>query len=137
MAKKILEETLSAQTRWDIATLINRVYPYPLDPTTLFSSKASAEDYAKNSGNAYVGQVISVIEGDKVSLFQIKDESGTLQEFAIDNPQNSINDRLAIIEEKLNSIQDSFSELSILTETDSILSIRETVNTITKIFKPN
>lgn len=135
MAKIIQEEDLSSQSRWDIATLINRVYPYPLDPTTLFTSLSSAEEYSKNSGNAYVGQVISVIEGEKVSLFQIKDESGSLQEFVIDNPQNSINDRLSNIEEKLNYIQSSLSGLTELSETSSIKDIRKNVNEIAKILK--
>ena len=137
MATQITNEMLSAQSRWDIATLINRVYPYPLDPTTLFLSRSSAEDYAINSGNAYVGQVISVVENNKVSLFQIKDKDGTLQEFVINDPQNSIDDRLSKIEEKLNSIETTFSELSVLTDTSTIKDIRENINAIAGIFNPN
>lgn len=135
MATQITNEMLSSQSRWDIATLINRVYPYPLDPTTLFLSLSSAKDYAENSGNAYVGQVISVVEGENVSLFQIKDEKGTLQEFKIkDNFESDISNRLAIIEQKLNSIEKNFSELNELSDTSSIKDIRENFNKIAGIF---
>lgn len=135
MATEITDEMLSAQSRWDIATLINRIYPYPLDPTTLFLSLSSAEDYATNSGNAYVGQVISVVESDKVSIYQIKDKKGNLQEFKIkDTSESDISNRLNAIEQTLNSIKSTFSGLSVLSEDSSISAIKENVNKIAEIF---
>ena len=135
MATEITNEMLSAQSRWDIATLINRIYPYPLDPTTLFLSLSSAQYYATNSGNAYVGQVISVIENDKVSIYQIKNKEGDLQEFKIkDTSESNISNRLDAIEQTLNSIETTFSGLSVLTENSSISAIKENVNKIAGIF---
>jgi hypothetical protein len=135
MATEITNEMLSAQSRWDIATLINRIYPYPLDPTTLFLSLSSAEEYAKNSGNAYVGQVISVVENDKVSIYQIKNTDGDLQEFKIkDTSESDISTRLSVIEQTLTSIKTTFLELSVLTENSSISAVKENVNKIAGIF---
>jgi hypothetical protein len=104
-----------------------------LDPTTLFLSLSSAEEYAKNSGNAYVGQVISVVENDKVSLFQIKDKDGTLQEFVINDPQNSIDDRLSKIEQYLKNMQDIFKKLEKLEDNSSFAELKTLVNNIIEI----
>lgn len=132
MAEKILEETLSAQTRWDIATLINRVYPYPLDPTTLFTSLSSAEEYSKNSGNAYVGQVISVVENEKVSIYQIKNTNGDLQEFALEDKTDT---RLKRIEHALGLCLKNISELNDLTINSKPSDLRENINKICSSIK--
>lgn len=127
MAKIIQENDLSSQSRWDIATLINRVYPYPLDPTTLFSSLSSAEEYSKNSGNAYVGQVISVVdeENDTVSIYQIKNIDGDLQEFALEDKTDA---RLKRIETALGLCLSSISELNTLTVNSKPSDLRENIN---------
>lgn len=127
MAKIIQEHDLSAQSRWDIATLINRVYPYPLDPTTLFTSLSSASNYSKNSGNAYVGQVISVVEDDKVSIYQIKNTDGDLQEFALEDETDN---RLKRIETALGLCLSGISELEDLTTNSKPIDMRYNINKI-------
>lgn len=50
----------------------------PLDTTSVHYSLAAAQAYAATDV-AYVGQVLTIIENDTVSLYQIMDASGTLK----------------------------------------------------------
>ncbi len=63
---------------------IARQYPAPLDKHSLFYSLADAEDYAKNSPLAYVGQLISVVNetDNTVDIYKIMsggDLDGTIK----------------------------------------------------------
>lgn len=50
----------------------------PLDTTSVHYSLAAAQAYAATDV-AYVGQVLTIIENNIVSLYQIMDTSGTLK----------------------------------------------------------
>lgn len=56
---------------WDMPVWMNRLNPIPLDKTTLFSSLSEAETYATNRNLAYIGQVITVVEGENVTVYKI------------------------------------------------------------------
>lgn len=63
----------------DWAMSFQRTGTFPLDRSSMFSSKADAENYAKGDGSdsralggaAYIGQVISVFENDVVTVYKI------------------------------------------------------------------
>lgn len=56
--------------------------PNPLDNSSVWASKAAAEEYAKTDPTAYVGQILSVVVKNgntfNVSIYVIQDETGTL-----------------------------------------------------------
>lgn len=52
----------------------------PLDFYSLFNSLKNAEDYAKDSPVAYVGQIITVVEGGIVKNYSIVNINGDLEE---------------------------------------------------------
>lgn len=58
---------------WDLPVYLNRLNPVPLDKTTIFSSLAEAENYAKDETQmAYAGQVIAVVDVTKDSVITYK-----------------------------------------------------------------
>lgn len=57
---------------------LNRMEARPLDASSFFATLAAARTYASSSANAYVGQILTVVEGSSVSLYIITDAAGTL-----------------------------------------------------------
>ena len=55
-----------------------RLYNAPHDPTSVWSSKAAAEEYADNYPTAYAGQMLTYQEGDEQILAVIQPD-GTLK----------------------------------------------------------
>ena len=55
---------------------------FPLDAHSIFYSVESAKEYASTNPLAYVGQVISVVDNGVCELYIIKDEDGTIENFA-------------------------------------------------------
>lgn len=65
----------------DYQLSLNRQKAFPLDKSSIWYSLEEAQDYAANEPNAYVGQVIAVVDGDGSARgYLIKDTVGTLQE---------------------------------------------------------
>lgn len=69
--------------------------PNPLDNSSVWSSLAAAQNYAKTDPVAYVGQILTVVETvvvdeetgattTKVTAYSIQDEAGTLKEIGTD-----------------------------------------------------
>ena len=56
---------------WDLPVFLNRLNPIPLDKTSLFYTLAAAESYAQNVNLAYIGQVITVVQGESVIVYKI------------------------------------------------------------------
>ena len=56
---------------WDLPVWLNRLNPIPTDKTTIWYSKSEAEAYAQNVNLAYIGQTLSVIEGENVVVYKI------------------------------------------------------------------
>lgn len=61
---------------------IKRGNPIPLDTTAVWYAKADLEDYAKTGATAYVGQILTLIEGGQCEAYMISNEAGTLVKLA-------------------------------------------------------
>lgn len=61
---------------------IKRGNPIPLDTTAVWYSKATLDEYAASGATAYVGQVVTLIEGGKCEAYIISNEAGTLIKLA-------------------------------------------------------
>lgn len=97
----------------DIATQFYRNNAIPLDSTEIFDSLKSAIDYAENNGTAYVGQIITVVESNSISAFQITSEKKLdliLTETNIRSKFSEISTNFGIIE---NLITDLSNETSV------------------------
>ena len=61
---------------------IKRGNPAPVDTTAVWYSKTELEEYAASGATAYVGQVVTLIEGGKCEAYMISNEAGTLVKLA-------------------------------------------------------
>lgn len=64
--------------KWDLPVYLNRQNPIPLDGTSIYSSYAEAEAYARENAKAYPGQIISVVTRSEVKVYKIN--NGQLEE---------------------------------------------------------
>lgn len=62
--------------KWDAGIVFNRTNPLPLDKFSVFSSLSKAKSYAELSGNAYPGQVITVVDDETSAVSVYKVEVG-------------------------------------------------------------
>ena len=77
-----IENVLGQTSKLDWAMPFQRTGAFPLDRSALFSSLVDAQAYAKGDGSderslggaSYVGQIISVLEGETVSAYLISKE---------------------------------------------------------------
>lgn len=74
---------------WDLPVWLNRLNPIPLDKTSLFYTLAAAEAYAMNVDLAYVGQVITVVQGESVIVYKINADRTLTSLATSDNIQAS------------------------------------------------
>ena len=58
---------------WDVAVSIQRGNPLPLDSTSVMSSYEELQEYASSS-LAYPGQIVSVVEEDRVLFYGLDHE---------------------------------------------------------------
>ena len=58
---------------------MSRQGAFPLDKNSVFASMNDANTYAQSNPTAYVGQVIAVVENGTSTIYQIKNEAGTLE----------------------------------------------------------
>lgn len=86
MTRDELFNGIEQSAQWNVGVVISRKAPLPLDMTSVFRTKAEADQYAATNVVAYIGQVVSVIEeapeGEdvgSVKLYYI-DQNMTLQE---------------------------------------------------------
>lgn len=85
MAKVLTNDDLLALKKFDLPKGYQRTGQFPLDPSSIFASKADAELYAAGGvdarglgGTSYAGQIVSVVENGGVAIYII-DTAGTLQ----------------------------------------------------------
>lgn len=62
--------------KWDAGIVFNRTNPLPLDKFSVFPSFSAAKSYAELSGNAYPGQVITVVDDETSAVSTYKVEVG-------------------------------------------------------------
>lgn len=79
MAKILTEEMLKALKKFDLPKGYQRTGEFPLDPSSVFASKADADLYAAGgadsrglSGTRYAGQLIAVVENGATTLYTIE-----------------------------------------------------------------
>lgn len=79
MAKILTEEVLKALKKFDLPKGYQRTGEFPLDPSSVFASKADADLYASGgadsrglSGTRYAGQLIAVVENGVSSLYTVE-----------------------------------------------------------------
>ena len=66
---------MAGNIKYDIAKGFQRTNSFPLDNTSVFSSFADAEEYAKGGGKfgktSYLGQVLAVVENNEIRIYKI------------------------------------------------------------------
>lgn len=79
MAKILTEDVLKALKKFDLPKGYQRTGEFPLDPSSVFSSKADADLYAAGgadsrglSGTRYAGQLIAVVEAGVTTLYTVE-----------------------------------------------------------------
>ena len=55
-----------------------RMGPFPLDSTSVFTSLALLQDYATNNGSAYAGQICTVDDGSLVTVYKINSDKSVV-----------------------------------------------------------
>jgi hypothetical protein len=119
MASSDYLSSLSSTNLFDLPISIGRQNPVPLDASSIFPSFESAEIYAKDNTVSYVGQIITVIENNKITNYQIINENGDLSELV----------NASEIENKINTLSESISNINI----DSINNIDDIKNILSSI----
>ena len=81
MTREELFDKLKAGARWDVGVSINRSNSLPLDANSIFESYEIASTYASKNkeaitalgllDNAYIGQILTVVENDAVKIYVI------------------------------------------------------------------
>lgn len=81
MAKILTEEILKALKKFDLPKGYQRTGEFPLDPSSVFASKADADLYAAGgadsrglSGTRYAGQLIAVVENGVTTLYTVESD---------------------------------------------------------------
>ena len=82
MAKILTEEILKALKKFDLPKGYQRTGEFPLDPSSVFASKADADLYAAGgadsrglSGTRYAGQLIAVVENGATTLYTVESDN--------------------------------------------------------------
>ena len=82
MAKILTEEMLKALKKFDLPKGYQRTGEFPLDPSSVFASKADAVLYAAGgadsrglSGTRYAGQLIAVVENGATTLYTVESDN--------------------------------------------------------------
>lgn len=105
-----------------LASTFTRTNGQPIDDSILFSSLTEAQNYAKTA-RAYVGQIISVVENNVVTIYVISDVSGTLSNLADDSITRTYVDN-EIKKLDVNTISfDPFEGMASIKETDGKISV--------------
>lgn len=76
MANKYIE---NLESKLDLNNTFQRVFPQPIDRSSIFGSLEDAQNYAKGDGTderklggtSYVGQIITVYENNEIDVYKI------------------------------------------------------------------
>lgn len=83
---------------------IKRGNPIPLDTTAVWYAKADLEDYAKTGATAYVGQILTLIEGGQCEAYMISNEAGTLVKLAQTTASGDLAHDVAALQTQVNDL---------------------------------
>ena len=73
-----VNNTTKTYAKMEFPLAMQRQDAFALDPTCVWPSLAEAQNYAKSTPTAYIGQVLSVVTGGKAISYTIADAAGTL-----------------------------------------------------------
>ena len=73
-----VNNTTKTCAKMEFPLAMQRQDAFALDPTSVWPSLAAAQEYAKSTPTAYIGQVLSVVTGGKAISYTIADAAGTL-----------------------------------------------------------
>ena len=73
-----VNNTTKIYSKMEFPLAMQRQDAFALDPTSVWPSLAAAQEYAKSTPTAYIGQVLSVVTGGKAISYTIADAAGTL-----------------------------------------------------------
>lgn len=135
-----IENVLEQTSKLDWAMPFQRTGAFPLDRSTLFSSLADAQAYAKGDGSderslggaAYVGQVISVFEGGVATAYLIANK-GVLTKLAATTSTGDLAADIVALQGALASLTDdvkanktALENVYTKSETDTAISVAVT-----------
>lgn len=73
-----VNNTTKPFAKMEFPLAMQRQDAFALDPTSVWPSLDAAQEYAKSTPTAYIGQVLSVVTGGKAISYTIADAAGTL-----------------------------------------------------------
>ena len=83
---------------------IKRGNPAPVDTTAVWYSLTELNEYAKTGATAYVGQVLTLVEGGKCEAYMISNEAGTLIKLASTTASGDLASDVATLQTKVEDL---------------------------------
>lgn len=83
---------------------IKRGNPAPVDTTAVWYSLTELNEYAKTGATAYVGQVLTLVEGGKCEAYMISNEAGTLIKLASTTASGDLASDVAALQTKVEGL---------------------------------
>ena len=83
---------------------IKRGNPAPVDTTAVWYSLTELNEYAKTGATAYVGQVLTLVEGGKCEAYMISNEAGTLIKLASTTASGDLASDVATLQTKVEGL---------------------------------
>ena len=83
---------------------ITRGNPIALDTTAVWYAKADLESYAATGATAYVGQILTLVEGGKCEAYMISNEAGTLIKLASTTASGDLASDVATLQSQVSDL---------------------------------
>lgn len=83
---------------------IKRGNPAPVDTTAVWYVKADLESYAATGATAYVGQILTLVEGGKCEAYMISNEAGTLIKLASTTASSDLASDVATLQSQVSDL---------------------------------
>lgn len=91
---------------------IKRGNPAPVDTTAVWYAKADLESYAATGATAYVGQILTLVEGGKCEAYMISNEAGTLIKLASTTASGDLASDVATLQSQVSNLISKSEEVA-------------------------
>lgn len=91
---------------------IKRGNPAPVDTTAVWYAKADLESYAATGATAYVGQILTLVEGGKCEAYMISNEAGTLIKLASTTASGDLASDVATLQSQISGLTSKSEEIA-------------------------
>ena len=91
---------------------IKRGNPAPVDTTAVWYAKADLESYAATGATAYVGQILTLVEGGKCEAYMISNEAGTLIKLASTTASGDLASDVATLQSQVSNLISKSEEVT-------------------------